>query len=812
MSESWVHRLPKQLACVLLAATIVFSQLNTSDSVVSVAGGDTLLFIIACLGIGFLVSLDRLLAFGKPPKESTDRIHCLFGVTCILFGGWLWYCTTQQVGRQNVRYAYNGCWQWIAQIVLMLSIARLSRVKEVAHTLINLMMACLAGTLGFAMFQYFVTMPHDRQQYANDPQAFLSQLGYAPGSSDAILYANRLGSLEPTGPFILTNSLAGFLAAWLVLLVGLFLVPRIPKAANDDRLGLGPMGIQRYVLGIGIVFVGLTAVTLLLTNSRTAWLASAMGCAATIVLVPTIRESALKWIRIHRALTACCALSCSLILAGLFYARPTLLADATKSLMYRFDYWRGAITLANESPWIGEGACNFQSNYNRVKLMTASESPADPHNFFLETLCAGGFPLLFLLLISLGIATFQSIYPSWVRISETDVLMTSGTHRTCGTHAPIAFDLSLILGAGFAMFGSLSLHVLLSGSDLMQSVAIYFLLAVSSLIILSRVQLSRKLEQCPVLLYIGSAVLLLHLVASGGWMLPGVMNSLCVMVGVGVATSCSECRGIDNRPVLGVAMNDATSYRWQVALGSLATVLALLAIMDFARTTLLPIRTLAEMQNAWQSDASMERGVDSWSTLMQADSFDPEPCRQVASECVKGLSNTKLSASSREKWSQLFDKSSEELLGRDPKNWLAALEFGKWNAMIADSIAKNSTGSGIDEREFADRVEKAFQGFQKCASLNPSSASAQLQSAIGAAWKADFASLQRSIAKAEEIDRITPHIDRKLNATVVFFPYSFERRFDFLGAEARKNLDEGMARGEPVLIWLRNHHQISTER
>jgi hypothetical protein len=57
----------------------------------------------------------------------------------------------------------------------------------------------------------------------------------------------------------------------------------------------------------------------------------------------------------------------------------------------------------------------------------------------------------------------------------------------------------------------------------------------------------------------------------------------------------------------------------------------------------------------------------------------------------------------------------------------------------------------------------------------------------------------------DEIERATTHADRRLSASLVFFPPELERRFAPLELSAGKNTEVGMARGEPVMRWLRTN-------
>jgi len=684
----------------------------------------------------------------------------------------------RQSGIGNLRFAYNGFWQWTAQWVLMLSIAKLSTSLKVVLSLISLMLACVAGTIGFALFQYFVTMPNLRNSFAADPNAMLAKLGYSAESSNAILYMNRLASLEPTGPFILTNSLAGFLAAWLVLLTAL-LWNRIALAradvVNSERQtkrwqdwGLPTLGVA---LGISL------CVTLFLTKSRTAWLATALGFITLCVAQQGFRSEFYRWVQRHRLFAGGIALMIGVGSIVVVIRDPMLIAEAGKSLSYRFDYWRGAMSLVTDSPFSGFGVGSFQANYNRVKLITASESPADPHNFLLETACAGGVPLLIILSLILGMLI-------WMLFRQANAGATCGSQTGCSA-SDTSESVSISLGVMCAFLGALAYHFFTSDDELFYSVLTFVGLGTTTYVCLERFKWKVGDTSIRSACMVAAFVMLVHLCASGGWMLPGTMNSVCVLAGIGLGT----CRAsmIGSEPTRGLRSR-AQLFRAAILL------LLLLAVGEFARTMCLPILRKSEKLAAFTDASSQVHSMAEWRGLEAADVWDPELPRLFANECVHVLGRRNLSTTEKNNWIRAFDDSSQEYLRRDPNNWISATECGRWNSMLAEL-----------DLSFASRKEVANKHFQRAATLYPSSISTQLQAAISSKWCTDNQTCQSYLARVDEIDRATTHADRRLSASLVFFPPELERRFAPLELSARKNMEDGMARGEPVMRWLRTN-------
>ncbi len=316
------------------------------------------------MGIGFLVAIDSLLT---PSEQGTGKQIQWLSAAFSVFGIWLWLCTSFVPGRGNARFAYNGCWQWIAEGILTISVVKLCSRLRIAPSLIALMLGCAAGTVAYAGYQYFISMPAFRLRIASDPDFLLREMGAVAGSSEAMQLANRLGSLEPTGPFALTNSLAGLMAIWLVFLVVLL---GSQAAANSDVKSVRSVNWKMQSepwlsLFLGASLIGSFFMTLLLTKSRSAWLATIFGLLAACFFHPTLRQSGWVFAKRFRHSLAAIAILCLVIMGGILVRDPMIIAESGKSLSYRFDYWRGAVRLIQAEPWIGYGVANFQQNYNR---------------------------------------------------------------------------------------------------------------------------------------------------------------------------------------------------------------------------------------------------------------------------------------------------------------------------------------------------------------------------------------------------------------------------------------------------------------
>ena len=143
-------------------------------------------------------------------------------------------------------------------------------------------------------------------------------------------------------------------------------------------------GLPRY--GICLLLVGFC---LVLTKSRTAWLASLCGLFMWLCLAYGRRV--LSRTMLGRLLAAA-GLIGALTMVGILSGALDrfVISEAFKSLRYRLEYWRGTWGVIAEQPWLGVGPGNFRQHYLKYKLPESSEEILDPHNLFLDAWANGG--------------------------------------------------------------------------------------------------------------------------------------------------------------------------------------------------------------------------------------------------------------------------------------------------------------------------------------------------------------------------------------------------------------------------------------
>ena len=185
------------------------------------------------------------------------------------------------------RPALNALWVWIG-FALSFVLARQSIVTpREARAVVAVMIALAVALAGHGLYQYFYEAPMNVAKYQRDPDAALAEAGVwsEPDSPERRLFEERLYSSEPLGTFALANSLAGYLAPWLVVTLGIGF-----SSLAGRQSGLGAFW-TRFLCVLPVA--ACIALTLFLTKSRSAWLAGAFGLLLLMVL--------LLWLFFHRA-------------------------------------------------------------------------------------------------------------------------------------------------------------------------------------------------------------------------------------------------------------------------------------------------------------------------------------------------------------------------------------------------------------------------------------------------------------------------------------------------------------------------------
>ncbi|MFN7731815.1 MAG: O-antigen ligase family protein, partial [Pirellula sp.] len=561
-TAAW-QELPSQVALALLPIAIVVAVWNPCDTVPSVAVGDSMLAIGLNLALLVCTALGGACQVRRSPPDSTSstsqvitsRVYAaswtrteaaLLGCTAA-FCSWLAVATWCAIGSSNARFAINGFWQWVSLLGIAVSVVALARRPGMVRRSCILILAVLAGLTAYGWLEYAWIQPDMRAEFARDPVGALQRRGIVADSAEALLIKNRIESTEMRGVYALANSLAGVLVVAWVLFVGwtftawqsLAATSSLIEARTED-LGSKSSRARRFGSAVAWAMTAMTlsiGLALLVTKSRTAWIAAIVATPCVWLLHPSVRGHARRWLWQQRGWIAAAAAMCVGIVLAVYWLDPLIIREAPKSLAYRMDYWRGAWELIAARPALGYGPLNYQSTYLRVKLPTAAESPADPHNAPLEIAHAGGWPLLILVSVLVAIA----------------VLMVRRRMRSPVVANPQAVarrgdGWAFWSGAIFASLGVFLWSFFRSGDLELGATSVSLTVAVALVLACTRWEPARGavehwLKSDLTLFAIAIGAFGIHLLASGGWMLPGTMTIPMVLLGLWLSDAMSGKEG-----------------------------------------------------------------------------------------------------------------------------------------------------------------------------------------------------------------------------------------------------------------------------
>ena len=869
------------IAVALVSATLLVHLWNPLDSVPPVAAGESLFSIALALLTGaFAAILPPAICGGihggkttgsndlNRPNDPTAAAVWFWGAA-VLFCAWLAISTAWTVGRGNTRYAMNGFWQWTSLIVFAAAVSRLAHRPKFQERCWTLTACAILGVTIYGFFDYAILQPTLRSQLQQNPEAMFEQQGVTPGSAAAILLRNRVESTEMHSVFALANSLAGFLVIAWSLSLGSFLLrwsPDHPNAVADAEQTepADDSNRDRWLMIAEIAALFLMALALLLTKSRTAWIAASIATVGLMGLHPLIRGRAKQLFKTHPK--ACIvgligfSFAISVAMAIVYAWDPLIIREAGKSLAYRLDYWGGASRLIAEEPIRGFGPLHFQSTYLRVKLPTAAESPADPHNFILEIAHAGGIPLL-LAAVLVGLLGFRFALRRFARenatkaqaagspFSSSDAVsngsptdrysrgrVKSKAKKSDDSTIDVAFaKSSLEQGAsldGWAFWGSAAVVALgifvwsfftAGDLELVATIAVVTL-GFAAAITACRSQAVTRISQRFVrhgsyAIAVALVAFMVHLLASGGWMLPGTMILPMILTGLLISDLplIGDCT-VDETPSIDRKATFQTPKRSPL-LGACALLVLWFGTMAWP---LFRSAKASQRISQWMVSGSMDElgttgGVMSPSVvrdLVSADRWDPELSRLGMELCTRQLLGTgprflganprslgspspgggQLGESARREWEETMLAMRSAFLSRDPGHALAYAECGRAALRMA-----SGEKTPVARKRWLDL---ANEDFGRGAEAFHASAEAQLQAAVASLLVGDNERAKRYCRRAIEVDGITPHTDRKIKAAEIFWPKNLENPKS-IPTEERLGPNQDLVRGEPVLETLR---------
>ncbi len=121
------------------------------------------------------------------------------------------------------RFAINMAWEWLGFGLIYFLARQLIASERETRAVVTVMVALAVVLSALGLYQVFVVLPADRAAYEANPDEVLLETGswWPPGSPERARFEDRLNSTEPLATFALANSLAGYLAPWLVVALGI---------------------------------------------------------------------------------------------------------------------------------------------------------------------------------------------------------------------------------------------------------------------------------------------------------------------------------------------------------------------------------------------------------------------------------------------------------------------------------------------------------------------------------------------------------------------------------------------------------------
>ncbi len=657
------------------------------------------------------------------------------------------------MGQGCARATLNMAWQWVGFGALFF-LARQSLREPVAVRAVCAVMIGLAVCLSaLAYYQYFYSLPATRAEYARNPEAMLRDAGVnpTPGAPERKLFEDRLNSTEPLATFALANSLAGLLAPWLIVTLGIavWAGPEKGKKNGDAKMGTDADLPDRSLPPFLVLAAGVSAlligVCLLLTKSRTALLAVGLG----VCLLAASRWS-LRRLGTWRLLLPAAVIGGSVAAALAVGVWDRLvLTETPKSVLYRLQYWQATAHMIGDHPWFGCGPGNFQHYYTAYKAPEASESIADPHNLFFEVAATAGVPALLALVALLIVAAWRGFARGWKSLSlgsgstgsrAQNSLPAQQTARPVAT-APAAMPavaagayagslIGVALGwwTGFVFGMTPDIGLLVWG------------LPAAALVVAALHAWTVRGRTPTVAFWIALLVLTVNLFAAGGISFAGIAPSWWLLLALAVNST-----------------EDAVSGRRvsRIAVGLLAAGAVALVAASFLTLYQPVLRCRAKLDEGLAL-VRASRFADAEAAFREAADADPhsaEPWVNLAT-----LYHGAAMDSGAGEALARFEDALEELLLRSPHAHTLRTEIGDWRLAL---FARWGDRRQLDE---------AIGAYTHAVRLYPNHAYGHAQLAWADHLAGDQPSAGREAGEALRLDSLNPHREKKLSQQRLYDP------------------------------------------
>ena len=644
----------------ILLSLITASLLWASEEAYDGAG---LQWVVGWCLAGFIYSLANIeTAFRKLAAEEipcdhsqisgTQHAHTASGQAALrgwhwLDIGWLAIVAGQWISAGRIflvcgdrRTALNLSLEWLGLLIAWWLLREAMRQEYFRRLIGTLVVGLMAGIATYGLWQHHVVYHEQARWYqslraeldellaGNDPRSALAiaektselqRSGIPLTGTDRFLWEQRLlNSSEPTGTFALANSLGGLLGFAVIVVSG-----------SIWRWVRGHLPfVVLHVAVTGLIFA-VMFYCLILTNSRTAWVATLCGlgflCVQHFRAIIVTRRIGLG---IAGGMLSVLVLVAIAVFTGALDKEVIL--ESPRSLQFRLLYWMGTVDALKESPLYGFGPGNFRQSYLPHKLPESSEEIRDPHNMPLEAWASGGIISLFGVLVC---------WTGWLRC-----LATSSSFRNPPVSARITsragdkasgdvMALARSCAIGFLLYAAWQW---LNGSDLSMAFDGFLLIPVVACLaclIFGRLdfQLTSSIGTA------AAAVLMIHLLGAGGFQITGVMLILCISLSAAIDNQRPEI--LQEKPKSAMSRQSTTTklIGAQPLVGKSSAVAVFVGcILCLAMTVkigLLPVHAsralLAEATN-YEASGNLRAALASLQKAAEADPLAVIPRQRIA--------------------------------------------------------------------------------------------------------------------------------------------------------------------------------------
>lgn len=260
----------------------------------------------------------------------------------------------------------------LAAVVLVQVFDGMKKVRLVLMVIVALGAVCTYQCFD----QFFSSNQMMIDQYEENPQIQLEQLGIEPDSFEHKAYEHRLYSRDVRGFFMTGNSAGSFFLLAIFACLGLFFTDETRKGESFIKRGL------LYAVAGGVCVFGLV-----LTHSKGA-IAAGFAAAVPGMFLWLFGGWLRRYWRIVLAagLIGAVAVVWVVVSYGIEHGK----LPGGNSMLVRWQYWTGAWEMYAAKPLTGVGAGNFGSYYTHYKVAAAPETVRDPHCFVLSILSQYG--------------------------------------------------------------------------------------------------------------------------------------------------------------------------------------------------------------------------------------------------------------------------------------------------------------------------------------------------------------------------------------------------------------------------------------